>query len=193
MKNKILKVGLAALAVVSLAGCSKKEEEVTPVEENPVVEKVDEETPDVAEEKSVLSSEWAEAASPADVPVVAGFEAETGELEGYTKSLYCMEGGIAAVYTDEAGDVIVAKKLVADSDEATTLTVEKDNYVLNEESMAGETAVTLLGTAEDVVSLVMWEGAEASEDGEATNFVYAVSSTLGIADADLEAMVGLIK
>lgn len=193
MKKKLLTIGLAALAVVGLCGCSKKEEETTPVEE-PTVEVEDKTDVEPEVEKEAEEASWQESDTLEDAVAAAGVEAEFGDLEGYkVVGYYYVEGGVAAVYSDEESHLIEVRKAdVAHVESAMGDLGDSEDYTSGDVTV-GETLVSTFADT-DGVKLLIWTDATSEGSDVELNYEYSVWSVDNvIAEADFETLVGVVK
>lgn len=191
--KKILTLLCTGLMAFSLVGCSKKAEEVieepkTVVESGPVVEEkkeekkeeikeVENEKQESEEESEIIACDTLEAAT-----TLAGFDATVNEKG--TKEYFVEVGeAIQVNYTDEAGNVTIAKKVLSatakNSSDVSGVDGLKEKDTLNVDNVA----VTVKGD-DDADYLLAWKNGEYS---------YSVYADNGLNIENLAELVSLIK
>lgn len=199
MKKKLLTIGLAALAVVGLCGCSKKDDTDATPEEDPTVEVEDKTdvTDETDGEDEVLASVWAGTDSLEEAEELSGVEVEFGESDKYKlEGYYATEGGVAAVYSDEEGTLIEVRKVTLESVENTLadLGTEADYDVASDAEIEG-TPVTVYSNNSEVLpeTIMIWADVTADEAEGTVDHMYAVKATSLLAETALEELFALVK
>lgn len=181
--KKLFKVGLAALAVVSLVGCSKKQEVVVEepeieVEPAPVVEEAEE--PEVIEEVPSVNC-----ASLEEAITLAGFEVTDNENEAYSRLYSAMEGTMVQItYSDENDNIMIVRKALTSAlGEGDDTSDMYNDFDVHSEVEVDGVNVTISGT-EDINYLVNWN------DGDYSYSAYMANGF----DLDVvETLMSLIK
>lgn len=192
--KKILTLLCTGLMAFSLVGCSKKTEETveepkTVVESGPVVEEkkteekeeeikeVESEKQEDEEKSEIIACDTLEAAT-----TLAGFDATVNEKG--TKEYFVEVGeAIQVNYTDEAGNVTIAKKVLSiaakNPNDVSGVDGLKEKDTLNVDNVA----VTVKGD-DDADYLLVWKNGEYS---------YSVYADNGLNKENLAELVSLIK
>lgn len=197
MKRKLLTIGLTGLVLIGLVGCSKKtedeivnEEPKTEVEAGPVIE----EPADEDVEDEIVAADWQEADTLESANENAGIATEFGELEGYkVVGYYYVEGGVAAVYSDEDSHFIEVRKADINHVASAMMDLGTDKEYTSGDITVNDTLVSTFSDEEGVKLLIWTDATGEGSDVQVENEFSVWSVDKAIDETDLVSFVGLVK